>query len=243
MEEDSIEEIYTEIQNSSSNPVLIIIDTLHRNFGSGDENNSNHINKLVRNLTALIKVTKATVILAHHTGHGNASRGRGSSSIKASLDFEYQVTNKNGVLKFECSKSKDFKKPTALEFKVMPIHLPHWVDSDGNPLETATLDLQGIPTGNGNQSLNYRSELALEELKKVINIQGITATTICSESRPDLTNNKWVLDKPWRNTMYLTSEFSKLTKESKRQAYKRAVDNLISLNLIVEMNGMFTLTK
>jgi RecA-family ATPase len=75
---------------------LIVIDTLQRNFGSGDENSTSDMNLFIQRVDRLKFETGACVMLVHHTGHaGNKSngmrRGRGSSVLPASLDSEFYI--------------------------------------------------------------------------------------------------------------------------------------------------------
>jgi len=75
---------------------LIVIDTLQRNFGSGDENSTSDMNLFIQRIDRLKFETGACVMLVHHTGHaGNKSngmrRGRGSSVLPASLDSEFYI--------------------------------------------------------------------------------------------------------------------------------------------------------
>ncbi|MCK5667136.1 MAG: AAA family ATPase, partial [Thiotrichaceae bacterium] len=75
------------------NPVMIVIDTLSRNFGGGDENSTRDMNAFISNLDLYIK-GDATVVLVHHSGHSEKSRARGSSVLNGAVDVEYCI-NKN----------------------------------------------------------------------------------------------------------------------------------------------------
>ena len=75
---------------------LIVIDTLQRNFGSGDENSTSDMNLFIQRIDRLKFETGACVMLVHHTGHAGSKsngmkRGRGSSVLPASLDSEFFI--------------------------------------------------------------------------------------------------------------------------------------------------------
>lgn len=75
---------------------LIIIDTIQRNFGSGDENSTSDMNQFIQRIDRLKFETGACVMLIHHTGHAGSKsngtrRGRGSSVLPASVDSEFYI--------------------------------------------------------------------------------------------------------------------------------------------------------
>ena len=69
---------------------MIVIDTFQRNF-VGNENSAEDVGSFINKLDGLISHYKCCVCLVHHTGHGNSDRGRGSSVMGASLDYEFKV--------------------------------------------------------------------------------------------------------------------------------------------------------
>jgi|11BtaG_2_1085332.scaffolds.fasta_scaffold06956_4 5S rRNA maturation endonuclease (ribonuclease M5)/KaiC/GvpD/RAD55 family RecA-like ATPase len=87
---DALEEEIEEVILEAGNIGMIVIDTFQRNF-SGNENSAEDVGNFINKLDMLISKYKCCVCLVHHTGHGNASRGRGSSVMGASLDYEFKV--------------------------------------------------------------------------------------------------------------------------------------------------------
>jgi hypothetical protein len=107
-----------ELIDQIGNVTLIVIDTLHRNFGAGDENSSKDFAQFLNNIDRQLKPCGATILVIHHSGHGDKERGRGSSAIRAAMDFEYKVEKKqvDKKLCFSNTKMKDFKPPEAMFF-------------------------------------------------------------------------------------------------------------------------------
>jgi hypothetical protein len=107
-----------ELIDQIGNVTLIVIDTLHRNFGAGDENSSKDFAQFLNNIDRQLKTCGATILVIHHSGHGDKERGRGSSAIRAAMDFEYKVEKKqvDKKLCFSNTKMKDFKPPEAMFF-------------------------------------------------------------------------------------------------------------------------------
>ena len=59
-------------------PVLIVVDTLARNFRGGDENQTADLNQFVAMMDDLkARYASCTILIVHHTGHGDKQRGRG----------------------------------------------------------------------------------------------------------------------------------------------------------------------
>ena len=92
----SVQEVLGIIKQLGIKPSLIIIDTLHRNFGEGDENSSRDVGVFVKHMDELKNATDAAILVIHHSGHGEKAHSRGSSAIRASLDSEYQLKATSG---------------------------------------------------------------------------------------------------------------------------------------------------
>ena len=133
----AIQEIY---EDRKVKPVLIVVDTLARNFGDGDENSTKDMTKYISNLDVLKNNWGAACLTVHHSGLQDANRGRGSGALKAAMDHEY-CAHKNGkIIELQCKKSKDSEEPPTLEFKLQFVPIIH---AYGNiPLRGAALSLQ-----------------------------------------------------------------------------------------------------
>lgn len=97
---------------------LLIIDTLSRFIAPGDESKAQDMGAYLNAIDQLRGA--AAVVSLHHPGHGDAVRGRGSSSFKAGLDAEYSIANTDGVITVSCQKMKDGEKPQPFSFKIVP---------------------------------------------------------------------------------------------------------------------------
>jgi RecA-family ATPase len=85
-----------EAKNQIGSLGLIIIDTIQRNFGQGDENSTSDMNQFIQRIDRLKFETGACIMLVHHTGHAGTKsngirRGRGSSVLPASVDSEFYI--------------------------------------------------------------------------------------------------------------------------------------------------------
>lgn len=117
-------------------PSVIVIDTLARNFGEGDENSTQDMGKVIFTLDALRdRFQGVCVILVHHSGH-NAERARGSSALKGAMDFEYCVSSKDGILEVTNTKMKDGTPPDGMAFELVDVEIGG-LDFYGEPVKSA----------------------------------------------------------------------------------------------------------
>jgi hypothetical protein len=139
----SIAQAVRQLSDRHGPPALVVVDTLHRNMGSGDENSAEDIAAFLANIDRAIREPLGcAVLLVHHSGHGDKNRSRGSSSIRAALDAEFSLTlESEGLRKLDCTKQKDSEPPAALLLEARPVTLAEpWIDDEsGEPLNSLVL--------------------------------------------------------------------------------------------------------
>ena len=131
-------------------PAMIVLDTLARNFGSGDESSTQDMTRFVASCDVIRKRYGCTVLVVHHTGHADKSRARGAMALKAALDAEYrleQTAKHEGLL--TATKMKDAEEPDPMGLSLVTVELAGLVDDYGNPVtsaavEVATADIEAI---------------------------------------------------------------------------------------------------
>lgn len=100
---------------------LIIIDPMSASLaGELDENSNRDMAKLISELYRLIRMTGATVLLVHHTGHHGA-RERGASALRANIDGAIMLTRKGSEIEWELVKTKDAPPGIGGRFVLTPI--------------------------------------------------------------------------------------------------------------------------
>lgn len=189
--EDAARDLYETVREMSELhgvlPALIIIDTVARNFGEGDENSTEDMGKFITHLDTYIRLPfGCNVFLAHHSGH-NMERARGSSALKAALDSEYQVAKDGPVLQLIPTKMKDAELPPELTFRLTMVDLG---EIDGKPMNSAILAPQEdvldfkVGTDSAGQGITAKALVELvqrgwipfAELKDALNCTKTTAT-------------------------------------------------------------------
>ncbi|QNN24727.1 AAA family ATPase [Planctomycetales bacterium ZRK34] len=128
-------------------PALIVLDTLARCFGGGDENSTQDMSKFVSACDALRRRYGCTILVIHHTGHADKSRARGAIALKAALDAEYRLSDNDAGLILTATKMKDAETPTPLSLEMVSVELPDLVDDYGNPVTSAAVEVTDADTG------------------------------------------------------------------------------------------------
>ena len=134
----SIAALVEEIRAMPDPPDLIVIDTLNRNFGAGDENSTADMTRAVAGLDAIRNATGAAILVLHHSGHNEKGRGRGSSVLRAAVDTEFALEKFDATIQARCTKMKDADHPPPLAWTLEAQPLP-WADRNGQPLNSAVL--------------------------------------------------------------------------------------------------------
>lgn len=73
------------IVNLGEMPVLVVLDTVARTFGAGNENQTQDMNAYIRAADLIRGVTGAAVMVVHHTGR-NEEKERGNLALRAACD-------------------------------------------------------------------------------------------------------------------------------------------------------------
>ena len=120
-------------------PTLIIIDTLARNFGAGDENNTKDMSEFVVAVDDLkARFPGCAVLIVHHSGHAEKQRARGAMALKGALDLEFRVEKDGDAMRLINTKMKDAEPPSDMFFSFRQ------VDLDGSA-KSAVLDATDAP--------------------------------------------------------------------------------------------------
>lgn len=153
-------------------PSLIVLDTVARNFGGGDENSTRDMTAFVAACDRIRESTGACVLLVHHSGHGDKSRARGSTALKGALDWEYSLSKDAGTLQLECTKAKDAEPPPPMSFRLTPVDLGI-ADEDGEPITSAALSpaLYMRPSSTGKAGRGKNQTAALRVLRELLQVE------------------------------------------------------------------------
>ncbi|MFA0474852.1 AAA family ATPase [Vibrio breoganii] len=116
---------------------LVIVDTLARCFGVGDENRTDDMSRFVAACDRLKAQVGVTVLIVHHSGVQDKERARGSSALRAACDFEFRVERakrETPALILASTKAKDDKEKPKQMFPLSNVTL--FTDSDGDEVKS-----------------------------------------------------------------------------------------------------------
>lgn len=128
---EAVLELHAEIDTLASRigapPALIVLDTLSRNFGPGDENSNSDMAAFVEAVDTRLRLPfGAAVLVLHHPGHLDKTRGRGASALPGAVDVEYMLeTDGAGVIRMTApnKRPRDFRASGALHWRIVPVPL------------------------------------------------------------------------------------------------------------------------
>jgi hypothetical protein len=143
----SSEEVVQAVEALPEPPALVVVDTLHANFGPGDENSASDMGAFLAGIKRVHEVAPdAVLLIVHHPGHGDKTRARGSYALHGALDAEYRLELIGDTRKLVCTKAKDFEPPNPLASELLAVALP-WVDDDGQTIRAPVLaPTDAVPT-------------------------------------------------------------------------------------------------
>jgi hypothetical protein len=202
-------------------PALIVIDTLARSMGAGNENEGADMGALIAAVSLIQARTGAHVMVIHHTGK-NADRGlRGHSSLRGALDTEIELVSVGGTIRVEAGKQRDQARGEAMHLRLRAVHIGD--DEDGDPVTSAVIEAAEPATGRGaltrNATLKLEAEgRALAALRHLPTDQEFSAPEVSSAlAREKAVNGK--------------------SQKSKNELTRRLLLKLVDLGRVKELDG------
>jgi len=117
-------------------PSVVVVDTMSQTF-DGEENSASEVSVYLRELGIQFRALwRCTVLVIHHSGHQATERPRGSSAIRANVDFMLGVfrDEKEMLATVECHKQKDGELFEDRPFSMTRVVLGH--DEDGEEISS-----------------------------------------------------------------------------------------------------------
>jgi hypothetical protein len=207
-------------------PALVVVDTLARSMGAGDENTAKDTAMFLRNCDMIRETTGAHVMIIHHTGKDEERGARGSSALRAAVDNEIQITAECGVLS---RKQRDQTPPEPMYFKLRQVTLG--VDEDGEPVTSAVVDVAGPPKLR-KKPLSGTNEVAMAALCDALGDHGETRV---GESYP--AERKVVAVDHWRAACGVHGLTTGVSDSAARTAFMRAKKKLMDIDEVREFGG------
>lgn len=153
-------------------------------------------------------------MIVHHTGLRNQERARGSYSLYAALDWEYQAIKHDMTLTLKNTKSKDFENlsPVYLRSEIITLD---WVEEDGKAMTSLILK-STTDKFRENRPLTGANKIAYDTLVECVKKNG----------------GKPINTKIWRTAAYEANISNSDKPDTKQKAFNRAKDDLLEFGLI-----------
>lgn len=200
-------------------PALIIIDTLARNFGAGDENSTSDMGSFITAVDDLkARFPGCAVLIVHHSGHADKSRARGAMALKGALDCEYRVEKDADAIRLINTKMKDAEPPRDLHFALKSVDL-----ADG--ATSAVLEETDAPDRSSIPSPTHK--MAMQTF--------ISASV--AHGRWDRAGFAGLHVSDWRDPFY--ARHTGDNTEAKKKAFQRARRDLVTAGQLTVINGVY----
>jgi hypothetical protein len=206
--------------------VLIILDTVTRTFGPGDQHQSRDMAKYIQSVDTLTRATGAHVAAIHHSPWSD-DRGKGAIDLDGAVDVSFVVNVRGtGLAKqftLKCTGSNDGEEGVITSFVLESVAVG--TDADGN-VTSAPVVVQATITMADGSNLKSHTAKALEALEQAITEHGQRVPDK-SPGFPDGTVA--VPPDTWRDRYYADcrARESKVADDTLSKRYRRAVRELI----------------
>ena len=194
---------------------LIIIDTLARSFGGGNENAAQDMGQFIDACDQLKYEFGVTVLIVHHKGKDTAAGARGSSAFYAALDTSMVINKVGNDIQLTCDKQKEGPEFEPMQFCFVELSVEQ---------EPPVLALVPSSTKPNGLKMSKHEELAMQTF--------VEATKGMSPS-PGLHLNDW---RPYFHRRHTGDNI-----KSKDTAFRRARNYLVSKGYLKVTDDFYSL--
>ena len=225
---DDVEKLIRSIEVASLKPSLIIVDTLARAFGGGNENASEDMGAFISNIGLIQDRLATAVMIVHHSGKDEARGQRGHSSLLGAVDAELEVIKISDddqderIGKLTITKQKDGEDGIEIGYRMDVVRLsPLGLD------ERTSLVVEPIDELPEKKKKPRRLSPAGEDLKAALDKAiGEGGETIGGANIPS--DRKVITQSLLKETFWMVSRNE--TEDTKAKAYQRGRNELIRRN-------------
>ena len=208
---------------------LIIVDTLSRVMGGGNENHPDHMGALVQNIDTLRTKTGAHVLIVHHSGKDVSRGARGHSLLRAAADTEIEVIRDDvaKLLTARATKQRDYTTQGAFILQLRVVELG--IDEDGDPVTSCVIEsAEGADKPAPKVKISAIQTRALDLLADAITRGGEIPAPGSDRIPPGV---RCTTESVWRECCY-RGDISSGKQDAKRRAFTRAAEALLAAGRI-----------
>lgn len=216
-------------------PTLVIIDTLARSFGGGDENSGEAMGQFIEGCDRIrTEFAGCTVMIIHHAGKDTTRGARGHSSLYGAVDTELELKRSQGSdsVTIRNSKQKDAEEADGIRMTARVVTLPPgdnlWLEEE----TSVVLDYDDAPEmpdrekklGGNQRVVMQQIERAVEQVGELKYVDGCERMVITAEAA--------------RTFAYMVIEKAP-GKDRRSEAFNRAITTLRDRGLIGFYNQLY----
>ncbi len=148
LDSDGAKWVHDSVEEICPDAALVIVDTLNRSFGDGNENDTGDMTTFVNNIDANFRKSEKTILIVHHTSKGNNGASRGSVVLPSACEGEF-IVKADGDTRINlcCEKQKNAAKADPMQFDIKEVFLPAF-DFDGEKASSVYIEQNNIPVVN-----------------------------------------------------------------------------------------------
>ncbi len=205
---------------------LIVIDTLSRTFGGGDENGSDMASYVTASGRIQRDLQCAVIVVHHQPKEAQNKTPRGHGALAGAADTMLYVHKAGDLFTAETVKSKDTPGDGVQRFKLRSIEL---IDADEQIYTSCVIEPSDYEAPVAKPRLSRQQQIALAELRKLIADTGSHTLDASAAGVPLMVNAVKLED--WRAKCDAAA-LSDGAADAKRMAFKRVRESLQALNII-----------
>ncbi len=198
---------------------LVVLDTLSRMIGSGDEDKARDINVVVQRAEKIQRETGALVLIVHHSGKDRDRGMRGSNALLGAADAVIEISRheESGICEGKIVKVKDGSADVPLKYTLRQSVLGQ--DEDGEDITSCVVEPTDASPGvtRGKPNLTNAEKIALEALDEALIEQGVVQPIISVPS-----GGRAVKVDVWRGYAYR----KRISEADNQEARKKAFQNV-----------------
>jgi hypothetical protein len=221
------------LEEKSGHPcVLIILDTVTRTFGPGDQHQSRDMQRYVQSVDELNRATNAHIAAIHHSPW-NDDRGKGAIDLDGAIDVSFVVNVKGTgpakVFTLTCTGANDGEEGIITTFQLESVALG--TDAEGK-ITTAPVVIQADAAKTDGSNLKGNSAKAFDSLERAIQGHG-ECPPDGSPGFPD--GVVTVTRDQWRDQFYADTRAKEpaMIDATLRQRFTRATGDLLDTEKII----------
>ncbi|MEO1362218.1 MAG: AAA family ATPase [Pseudomonadota bacterium] len=207
---------------------MIIIDTLARSLGGGEDSSGVDMGLFVENCDCIRELTGAAVVVIHHTGKDATKGARGSTVLLGAIDTELRVEIEGDLRVMTVTKQKDGPEGTRYAFTLENVDLG--TDSELDPILSARVVHTEAPDQKARLSRNEGK--ALEALREYLMDHGKPVPG--GTNFPEPGSRQCVERDAFLG--HLTEKMANAELKERKRAAKTALGGLVEKS-VVQING------